>query len=198
MIGQLGHGGIAEYTDRKQVASDLDADANRLHSEGETSVLLMPHSKCLQPGDPAPDFTLPDGDGKMVSLADFRGRNEVVLFFYPKDNTPGCTREACSFRDSFEAFCDAGAEVIGISSDSGDSHRQFAQRFRLPFVLLSDPEGTARARYGVAKTLGILPGRVTFLIDRQGIIRFVFASQFQPAQHVARALRALEELRTSR
>jgi peroxiredoxin Q/BCP len=131
----------------------------------------------------------------MVSLADYRGRSEVVLFFYPKDNTPGCTREACSFRDSFEAFRDTGAELIGISSDSGTSHQQFAGRFRLPFLLLSDHDGTVRARYGVAKTLGILPGRMTFLIDRKGIIRFAFASQFQPAQHVVRALRALKEAR---
>jgi thioredoxin-dependent peroxiredoxin len=149
----------------------------------------------LQPGDAAPDFTLPDADGKLVSLADFRGRTEVVLFFYPKDNTPGCTREACSFRDCFESFRDAGALVIGISSDSGASHRQFAERFRLPFMLLSDHDGTVRARYGVAKTLGLLPGRVTFLIDRHGIVRFIFTSQFQPAQHVARALGALKELR---
>jgi peroxiredoxin Q/BCP len=149
----------------------------------------------LQPGDAAPDFTLPASDGKLVSLSDFQGRSEVVLFFYPKDNTPGCTREACSFRDNYAAFRDASAEVIGISSDSGESHQQFAQRFRLPFVLLSDHDGTVRARYGVAKTLGILPGRATFLIDRKGIIRLVFASQFQPAQHVARALRVLKELR---
>jgi peroxiredoxin Q/BCP len=155
----------------------------------------MGRAQQLQAGDAAPDFTLPAADGKMISLADFRGRSEVVLFFYPKDNTPGCTREACSFRDSFEAFRDAGALVIGISSDSGASHQQFAERFRLPFMLLSDHDGSVRDRYGVAKTLGILPGRVTFLIDRQGIVRFVFTAQFQPAQHVAQALKALEALR---
>jgi len=152
-------------------------------------------SKQLRTGDTAPDFSLPAADGKMVSLSDFRGRSEVVLFFYPKDNTPGCTREACSFRDCHAAFRDAGAEVIGISSDSSESHQQFAEQFRLPFVLLSDRDGAVRARYGVVKTLGILPGRVTFLIDQQGIIRFVFSSQFQPAQHVAKALRVLKELR---
>jgi thioredoxin-dependent peroxiredoxin len=158
----------------------------------------MAQAKHLQAGDAAPDFTLPAANGKLVALADFRSRSEVVLFFYPKDNTPGCTREACSFRDSYESFRDAGAEVIGVSSDSGESHEQFAGRFRLPFVLLSDHDGTVRARYGVAKTLGILPGRVTFLIDKQGIVRFVFASQFQPAQHVAGALRALKELRDTK
>ncbi len=149
----------------------------------------------LQAGDTAPDFSLRGADGKMVSLSDFRGRSEVVLFFYPKDNTPICTREACSFRDSHAAFRDAGAEVIGISSDSGESHQQFAERFRLPFVLLSDQDESVRARYGVTKTLGILPGRVTFVIDKQGIVRLVFSSQFQAAQHVARALGVLKELR---
>jgi thioredoxin-dependent peroxiredoxin len=155
----------------------------------------MPKAKQPQPGDPAPDFTLPAADGSMVSLANYRDRSEVVLFFYPKDNTPGCTREVCSFRDGFEAFRDAGAVVIGISSDSGASHQHFSDRFRLPFLLLSDHDEAVRARYGVAKTLGIIPGRVTVLIDRQGVIRFVFASQFQPAQHVARVLQALQELR---
>jgi peroxiredoxin Q/BCP len=154
----------------------------------------MAQSKHLQPGDPAPDFALPDADGKTVSLADFRGRSDVVLYFYPKDNTPGCNREACSFRDNFQAFHAAGAVVIGVSSDGAESHQRFVQRFRLPFVLLSDHDGAVRARYGVAKTLGVLPGRTTFLIDRQGIIRMVFSSQFQPAQHVARAIRALEAL----
>lgn len=158
----------------------------------------MPQPKQPQPGETAPEFTLPAADGKMVSLADFRGQNEVVLFFYPRDDTPGCTREACSFRDSFEAFRDAGAQVIGISSDSGSSHRQFAERFRLPFLLLSDQDGSVRARYGIAKTLGLLPGRVTFLIDRQGIVRFVYSSQFRPAHHVAQVLDALTELRGPR
>ena len=153
----------------------------------ELQEVNMAQAKRLQAGDAAPDFTLPAPDGKMVSLSDFRGRSEVVLFFYPKDNTPGCTREACSFRDSYEALYEAGAEVIGISSDSTESHQQFGERFRLPFLLLSDHDDAVRARYGVAKTLGILPGRATFLIDRHGIIRFVFTSQFQPTQHVAEA-----------
>jgi len=155
----------------------------------------MTQGKQLQAGDAAPDFTLPASDGKTVSLSGFRGQSEVVLFFYPKDNTPGCTREACSFRDSYEAFREAGAEVIGISSDSGASHERFAAQFQLPFVLLSDQVGAVRARYGVAKTLGILPGRVTFVIDKKGIIRLVFSSQFQPAQHVERALRVLKEMK---
>ena len=144
-------------------------------------------------GDPAPDFTLPSATGEPVSLSQFRGRSEVVLFFYPKDNSPVCTAEACSFRDSYEAFRSAGAEVIGISADSVESHRRFAARNRLPFHLLSDADGSVRARYGVPRTLGVIPGRVTYLIDRQGIVRHIFSSQFQPARHVAEALRVLKQ-----
>jgi peroxiredoxin Q/BCP len=148
----------------------------------------------LAVGDAAPDFSLPTAGGGTVSLSDFRGR-EVVLFFYPMDNSPVCTSEACSFRDSHEAFRDAGAEVIGISSDSPESHGRFADRLRLPYRLLSDSDGSVRERYGVPRTLGVLPGRVTYLIDREGVIRHIFSSQFQPARHVSEALRVLRTLR---
>jgi len=103
--------------------------------------------------------------------------------------------EACAFRDSYEAFREAGAEVIGISSDPADSHRRFADRFFLPFVLLSDADSAVRARYGVPRTFGLLPGRVTYLIDRDGIIRHIFSSQFRPKRHVAETLEVLERLR---
>ena len=156
----------------------------------------MPALKPVQVGDPAPEFTLPSLTGEPVSLSSFKGR-EVVLFFYPKDNTPGCTVEACSFRDSHEAFRDAGAEVIGVSSDSESSHRAFASRLNLPFLLLSDTKGEVRSRYGVARTLGLLPGRVTYLIDRNGIVRHIFSSQLQPGKHVTEMLARLEELRVS-
>jgi peroxiredoxin Q/BCP len=149
----------------------------------------------LQVGDPAPDFTLPASTGELVSLADFRGRAEVVLFFYPKDNSPACSVEACSFRDRYQAFRDLGAEVIGVSRDSAQSHRRFAEHFRLPFVLLSDRNGSVHARYGVAKTFGLIPGRVTFLIDRQGIVRHAFSSQFRFGRHVSEALGVLHKLR---
>jgi thioredoxin-dependent peroxiredoxin len=151
----------------------------------------------ISTGDVAPDFELPEGEGETIRLADFRGKAEVVLYFYPKDDTPGCTAEACAFRDSFEAFRDAGAEVIGVSGDSADSHAKFAVRHRLPFRLVSDADGSIRARFGVPKTLGLLPGRVTYLIDRQGVVRHVFSSQFRPAKHIAEALRVLKELRGS-
>ena len=153
----------------------------------------MAETKELAVGDAAPDFSLPTAGGGTVSLSDFRGR-EVVLFFYPMDNSPVCTAEACSFRDSFEAFRDAGAEVIGISSDSPESHRSFANRFNLPFLLVSDMDGKVRERYGVPRTFGLFPGRVTYVIDREGVIRHIFSSQFQPTKHVTEALTVLRTL----
>ena len=155
----------------------------------------MIETAALHIGDPAPDFDLPSSTGETVRLSDFRGQSEVVLFFYPKDNSPACTMEACSFRDSYEAFREAGAEVIGISADSADSHRRFIDRFRLPFRLLADTDGAVRSRYGVPRTLGLFPGRVTYLIDRDGMVRHIFSSQFQPWRHVPEALRILEGLR---
>ena len=147
----------------------------------------------LQVGQPAPDFTLRTTSGQSFRLVDQRGRH-VVLYFYPKDDTPGCTAEACSFRDAHAAFLDAGTVVIGVSSDPPEGHRAFAGKYGLPFPLLSD-DGTLRARYGVPRTLGLIPGRVTYLIDRAGIVRQIYSSQFRPASHVAEALRGLEEIR---
>src|SRR5216110_1694591 len=109
-------------------------------------------------GERAPDFELPSSRGGTVRLSDFSGQKNVVLFFYPKDGTAGCTVEACTFRDAYEEFAEAGAEVLGISSDSIDSHNQFAARHRLPMQLLSDIGGAVRARYGVKSTLGIIAG----------------------------------------
>src|SRR3954449_3143557 len=108
-------------------------------------------------GAPAPDFTLPNQEGKPVSLKDYKGKSAVVLYFYPKDYTPGCTAEACSFRDSYDVFKEAGAEVIGVSSDTADSHQAFAAKHGLPFVLLSDQGGKVRKLYGVPSTFGLLP-----------------------------------------
>jgi peroxiredoxin Q/BCP len=146
-------------------------------------------------GDKAPDFDLPDATGTRVKLSDFRGKQSVVLYFYPKDDTPGCTKEACSFRDSYESFKDAGAEVIGVSSDSEASHQKFADKFKLPFRLVADGGGSVRKRYGVPATLGLLPGRVTFVIDRDGVVRHVFNSQLQATKHVDEALTVLRRLR---
>jgi peroxiredoxin Q/BCP len=142
-------------------------------------------------GDKAPDFTLPNQSGQMVSLKDFLGKKSVVLFFYPKDFSRGCTNEVCAFRDSYEVFKDAGAEVIGVSAQSMSSHERFIFTFKLPFMLLSDEDGKLRKLYGVPSTLGVLPGRVTYVIDKEGIVRHIFNSQFNPEKHIEEALKAL-------
>jgi len=137
-------------------------------------------------GDPAPDFTLPSTDGT-TSLAEHRGK-WVVLYFYPADDTPGCTVEACAFRDAYEDFTDAGAVVIGASGQSVESHEAFKAKRNLPFTLVADEDGTLRSAFGVKKSLGVLDGRVTYVIDPQGVVRDVFSSQLRAKQHQARAL----------
>lgn len=138
-------------------------------------------------GQPAPDFALPDQDGSVVSLSELRG-GWLVVYFYPADDTPGCTAESCSFRDSHEDFVDAGARVVGISGDSVASHRAFADKHQLPFTLLADESGEVRKAWGVGKTLGLLPGRVTYVIDPEGVVRHKFSSQFKPKKHIDEAL----------
>ena len=150
--------------------------------------------KLLAIGDIAPNFHLPTTDGSYIALQDFLGKKNVVVYFYPKDFTRGCTAEACSFRDSYEAFTELGAEVIGISSDSENSHRDFAQHHHLPFILLSDVYGSVSKAYGVKKTLGLFAGRVSFVIDKKGIIRHVFSSQTRATAHVGEALNVLKSL----
>ena len=148
----------------------------------------------IKVGDQAPDFTLPDRTGKMVRLSEFRGHKPVVLYFYPKDNTPGCTAEARAFRDSYEAFTNAGADVIGVSSDSVARHVGFASQHKLPFTLLSDRGGQVRKRYGVPAVLGLLPGRVTYVIDRGGTVRHVFNSMTNIGKHISDALQVVRKL----
>jgi peroxiredoxin Q/BCP len=148
----------------------------------------------LTVGAKAPEFSLRDQHGNAVSLQDFRGKKNVVVYFYPKDDTPGCTKESCAFRDHYTAFSDAGAEVLGISSDSEKSHNAFAEKYRLPFSLLSDQGGKVRASFGVPATLGLLPGRVTYVIDKTGVIRHAFNSQINATQHVDEALTVLKNL----
>jgi len=145
-------------------------------------------------GDKAPDFTLPDQSGIRVSLRDFIGRKIIVLYFYPRDFSRGCTAEACAFRDSHDVFVESGAQVIGVSSQSVDSHSEFAVLNKLPFVLLSDEDGKVRELYGASSTLGLLPGRVTYVIDKQGIVRHVFSSQLNPTKHIEEALRIVKEI----
>jgi peroxiredoxin Q/BCP len=148
----------------------------------------------LPPDTPAPDFTLPDQQDRPVRLSDFRGKKTVVLYFYPKDETRGCTAEACKFRDDYEDFTAAGAEVIGVSHDSVASHAAFAANRRLPFTLLSDPDGAVRKLYDVPRQLLVVPGRTTFVIDRAGTIRHVFSALFDATKHVEEALRVVRRV----
>ena len=150
--------------------------------------------KKIQVGDQAPDFTLPSQTGESITLSVFFGKKNIVLYFYPKDETRGCTAQACSFRDNYEAFTDLGAEVIGISSDDIDSHQAFSSHHRLPFILLSDTDQKVRNLYGVPSTLGLIPGRVTYIIDKNGVVQHIFSSQFRPRKHINEAITVLKQL----
>ena len=136
----------------------------------------------------APDFSATTHDGKRIRLSDYLGKRGLVLFFYPKDGTPICTKEACAFRDSYEQFAAAGADVIGVSADSDERHRAFARQYKLSFPLISDADGSLRKAFAVPKTMGLFPGRVTYVIDREGIIQHIFSAQFASDEHVRQAL----------
>jgi len=148
----------------------------------------------IQVGDHAPDFTAEAHDGRRFTLSEFHGQKVVVLFFYPSDGTPVCTAESCAFRDAYTDFVEAGAVVIGVSGDSPESHRTFAAEHRLPFVLVSDQSGVIRTAFGVPKTPGVLPGRVTYVIDTKGFVRLLFNSQLAASRHVTEALRVVKQL----
>jgi peroxiredoxin Q/BCP len=147
----------------------------------------------IQVGETAPDFSAICADGHTLRLSDFRGQKAVVLFFYPADDTLICTKEACAFRDSYEAFVEAGAEVIGISGDSDASHQAFAGKHHLPFHLISDADGSLRKLFGVPRSLlGLMPGRTTYVIDKQGVVRLVFTAALASQGHVDQALAAVK------
>jgi peroxiredoxin Q/BCP len=143
-------------------------------------------------GDRAAGFKLQNQDGELVDSEDLLGKGELVLFFYPKDGSVGCTMEVGEFRDKYSTFTDSGVTVIGVSSDSVRSHKEFHSAHSLPFDLLSDVGGRLREVYGASK-LGI-PGRVTYVIDSDGVIRKVFSSQIKPKQHIKEALAILPGL----
>ena len=145
-------------------------------------------------GDKAPDFKLPSQMGDDVMLSEFFDKKNVVLYFYPKDETPGCIKEACTFRDSYEELANLGAEVLGVSGQSVASHKSFASHYGLPFILLSDEDNKVRKLYGVPSTMGLIPGRVTYIIDKKGIVRHIFSSQAQSQRHVEEAKKTLQEL----
>ncbi len=156
--------------------------------------VLSVNSLVVKVGDKAPDFSLPSQMGDNVVLSEYFGKKNIVLYFYPKDETVGCTKEACSFRDSYEELTNLGAEVLGVSGQSVESHKSFASHYGLPFILLSDEGNKVRELYGVPSTMGILPGRVTYIIDKKGIVRHIFNSQTQAERHVEEAKKTLKQI----
>ncbi|MBN2712256.1 MAG: peroxiredoxin [Planctomycetes bacterium] len=145
-------------------------------------------------GDMAPDFSLKSDKGETIRLSDQRG-SVVVVFFYPKDNTSICTKEVCAFRDSYDAFKEHGVKVFGVSSDSVESHQGFSDAQRLNYPILSDEGAKVRKLWGVPKTLGVIAGRVTYVIDKEGVVRHIFNSQTDAQKHVDEAMRIIKELK---
>jgi thioredoxin-dependent peroxiredoxin len=149
----------------------------------------------LRSGDKCPSFTLPNQHGENINIDEFIGKRILIIYFYPKDDTPGCTKEACMFRDSYEEFVDMGCEVIGISSDSIESHRKFAETHRLSFPLLADEKGQVRKQFGVPGNLfGLIPGRVTYIVDKKGLVREVHNSLLDPAGHLNKAIETVKKI----
>jgi peroxiredoxin Q/BCP len=152
-------------------------------------------SEKLPIGGKAPDFELLDQSGNTFRLASALEKGPVVVYFYPKDFTGGCTAEACSFRDLNPEFAAAGAQVVGISRDPVESHRRFADAHRLPFTLLSDAQGAVSTAFGVEKVMfGLIDGRVTFVLDRAGVVRHRFEGLLRATKHVDEALRLVRQL----
>ena len=147
-------------------------------------------------GSRIPLFTLPDQNGNLFDISSVLGKKNLVIYFYPKDDSPGCTKEACSFRDQFDVFKEADAVIIGISGQSIESHKEFAEKHRLSFTLLSDEGDKIRKQFGVPTNfLGLIPGRVTYIADKTGKVIYMFNSQTQATRHVDEALRILKELK---
>ena len=151
--------------------------------------------KQIQKGSIIPTFALPDQNGNLFDIRSVLGKKNLVIYFYPKDDSPGCTKQACTFRDQFEVFREADAEIIGISSDDVESHKKFAETYRLTYTLLSDTEGKVRKLFDVPSDLfGLLPGRVTYIVNKQGIVIHTFDSQLQTEKHIEEALAALKQI----
>lgn len=154
------------------------------------------HMNEIKVGSTIPAFTLPDQNGNLFDINSVLGKKNLVIYFYPKDDSPGCTAQACSFRDQFEVFTEADAVIIGISSQSVKSHKAFAEKHRLSFTLLSDEGNKIRKQFGVpTNLLGLLPGRVTYVADKSGKVIYTFNSQLQTEKHVDEALRILRALK---
>ena len=146
-------------------------------------------------GDKCPTFELNDQEGKLRKSEEFLTKKALVLYFYPKDDTPGCTAQACSFRDAYEELSEVGAEVVGVSGDTLEQHKKFAKKHNLPFTLLADTNNKLRKQMGVPTNLfGLIPGRVTYVIDNQGVVKGLFNSQLDVKGHVKKALEIIEKL----
>ena len=155
-------------------------------------------SQSIQIGDHCPIFSLPDSLRKDIQVNDYLGQKIIVLFFYPKDYTPGCTKEACAFRDAYADFVDLGCEVFGISSDAAATHQNFQQKHQLPYPLLSDSQKKVRQQFGVPGNLfGLIPGRVTYVIGLDGKVAGIFNSQTNPVGHITEALKVVKSLLTA-
>lgn len=149
----------------------------------------------IQKGDPCPTFKLKNQNGEVFDITELIGKKKLVVYFYPKDNTYGCTKQACSFRDSYEVFKEKGAEVIGISSDKPTKHEKFMETNELPFILLSDEKNKVRKRFGVpSNLLGLIPGRVTYIVDKKGIVQGVYNSARDFSGHVDKALNVIKKM----
>jgi peroxiredoxin Q/BCP len=150
----------------------------------------------IEIGSKVPSFALKDQNGQLFDINSVLGKKNLVIYFYPKDDSPGCTKEACYFRDQFEVFNEADALIIGISGQSVESHKKFAEKYHLSFILLSDEGNNVRKLFGVPTDLfGAIPGRVTYVADKSGKVVYVFNSQSQATKHVDEALRILKELK---
>lgn len=157
------------------------------------SVNNMRGQSVLEVGDKVPSFSLKDQFGKTFDINELIGEKPMVIYFYPKDDTPGCTKEACSFRDSHEEFTDRNIKVIGISADDSESHKNFAEKYNLPFTLLSDTDNKVRKLFGVKSNIfGLIPGRVTYVINKTGEIIFIYDSQFKAEKHIQESLKAID------
>ncbi len=152
--------------------------------------------KKIEIGSNIPAFTIKDQNGNPFDINSVIGKKNLVIYFYPKDDSPGCTKEACYFRDRFEVFNEVDALIIGISGQSVESHKKFAEKYRLTYTLLSDKGNKVRKLFGVPTNFfGLLPGRVTYIVDKTGKVIYIFDSQVQATKHVDEALRVLKEIK---
>lgn len=151
--------------------------------------------KALSIGSTIPSFALKNQSGSLFDINSVIGKKKLVIYFYPKDDSPNCTKEACSFRDQYEVFKQANALVIGISSQSVESHKSFSEKYHLSYTLLSDEDNKVRNLFGVSSTMGLIPGRVTYVVDLSGKVVYIFNSQTNPTKHVSEAIRVLNGMK---